>query len=206
MIDVFAALTLFLQSGTQSDLCGPIGPITPLQPGYSATYEGRLNGAPYPVVLRNVVAGSDGLRVRYHQGAGAGADEIGMDEGTLLDTIGGVLLPLRVLGSGGQTVQEWRYSRDPGPAIAALAPGQSVRFTVEGPGGRREEHTVTLTGCGVVDVGSETHPVHTFHLQSSGDGPAQNKQVSLSSRTGWWLREENSRTGLVMTAVTLSEP
>lgn len=201
-----AFLAVSLQTQNMQGGCSPLDGVTAPPPGYRVDYRGALNGAPYPVILRNESLGGAGLNVRYHQGAGVSSDTIEMNRSVVVEAVGGVIAPLGVSGSSRSAERHWVYDGDPAIRVAALAEGETVSLTARDSDGATTTYTVRFVGCGVVQVGGVDERVNHYEVREGAESTGTGKIVSLSIENGWWLREDNPRTGLIMTATSIRTP
>lgn len=96
----------------------------------------------------------------------------------IVSAIGGLIILEIAPVSGGNSRQQRVNDRDIG-RVAAMGPGEEVRFSQNFPGGAGEV-VVRFEGCEQF----EGEDVSVYRISS----PEEQRTVSISHQTGWWVR------------------
>ncbi|GJL97090.1 MAG: hypothetical protein DHS20C06_09070 [Hyphobacterium sp.] len=188
----------------QTSECGPLTNIEPPAANEAFLYQSTVNGEDLDVVQRIEIIAAIGLSTTFRQGGGLSAESVEMAAGAPIRGFAGPTFP-RSAGSGNRH-REWSYSPSPDDLLETLSLGENRDIYVrERNGATGDDYVlnIQLDRCEMLDIDGQPHASNVYVLMRNDDdgSTVSNKEVWLSSATGWWLRESNRTTGLETIAV-----
>lgn len=190
----FIALALL-----QASDCGPLTDVEPPSSNDAFLYQSTINGEDLGVVQRIEIIAASGLSTTFRQGGGLSADRVEMATGAPIRSFAGPVFP-RSAGSG-QRHREWSYSPSPDDILETLQLGENRDIYVRernGAAGDDYVLNIHLDRCEMMDIDGQLHATNVYVLtRNNGDGSIiSDREIWLSSETGWWLQESNRMTGM----------